>query len=481
MSRPRSRGTRHQTHESRQGVVKAAKRASRDRNPTALLQEVQIYQAQLAAQNDALLRAQAELEETRDQFVALYDFAPSGYLTLDEGGVITRINLTGAALLGRARERLEGLPLLAFVTRAHRAKMLEFLRRCRSSTVSSGESVDLVVQTFDGPREVELLCRPRHVPERKRREFFTAIIDLTERRELEQARKEASEERSVLARRLIETQESERKRIARDLHDNVGQQITAMRLRLSALSAREQLDADSRAELLAAQDAMVELDRTIDFMSSELRPTSLDLGFLSAIRQFVRQWSTTFGIHTDFETDGLDSIRLHPDLETHVYRVVQEALHNVYKHAAVNSARVTLVHDRAALVVTIQDGGKGFSTRSREPDHSGMGLVSMRERADIIGGTLQVISSPGKGTSVSLRVPDAIGDRGDIGTGRRNAKAAGSRRPTVRAAGTASASPAGARAAKRQDQSRSRRTPTSTRNSFSPLSPSSPLSRKTRR
>src|SRR5262245_21545294 len=94
-----------------------------------LLHELRVYQEELTTQNEALMQAQAVLEETRDRFVELYDFAPNGYMTLDAHGLVLQINLTGAALLGKQRHTIEGLPFIGFVETADRAPVLDFLRR----------------------------------------------------------------------------------------------------------------------------------------------------------------------------------------------------------------------------------------------------------------------------------------------------------------------------------------------------------------
>src|SRR5215467_13404348 len=100
-------------------------------DPQRLLHEIHVYQEELQAQNDALSAAQSAIEETRDRFVELYDFAPNGYLTLDSHGLILRVNLTAAAILGKSKTAIEGMPLLGFVVAGERSGLLDFLRRCR--------------------------------------------------------------------------------------------------------------------------------------------------------------------------------------------------------------------------------------------------------------------------------------------------------------------------------------------------------------
>src|SRR5204863_1911543 len=125
----------------------------------------------------ALARAHSALEETRDQFIELYDFAPNGYLTLDRHGVVLRINLTGAGLLGRPRQAIEGLPLLGFVSRPDRPIVLDFLRRCRGHGDGRDVMGEFVVHTGTVRRDVQIICRPRPTASSgaRTREFFTAL------------------------------------------------------------------------------------------------------------------------------------------------------------------------------------------------------------------------------------------------------------------------------------------------------------------
>src|ERR1051325_3032442 len=120
---------------------------SEDRDRLTLLHDLQVYHEELVAQNDALMKAQAALEETRDRFIELYDFAPNGYLTLDGNGIVIQINLTGATILGKPRHAIEGLPLFGFVADGDRALLLEFLRQCRRTKTSAEISVELIVRS----------------------------------------------------------------------------------------------------------------------------------------------------------------------------------------------------------------------------------------------------------------------------------------------------------------------------------------------
>src|SRR5438309_3819517 len=124
-------GMRRSAREIAEELRQLALRSDDDRDRLSLLHEIQVYQEELVVQNEELARAQAALEETRDRFIELYDHAPNGYLTLDRHGVVLQINLTGAMMLGKSRDAIEGRPLLGFAAQRDRPCVLDFLLRCR--------------------------------------------------------------------------------------------------------------------------------------------------------------------------------------------------------------------------------------------------------------------------------------------------------------------------------------------------------------
>ena len=159
-------------------------------------------------------------------------------------------------------------------------------------------------------------------------------------------RRLAEQQITMLFRRLISTQEEERRRIARDIHDQVGQQMTALRMRLEALRARAGGDPTMGAQVEGAQRLAGELDESIEFLTSQLRPSTLDnLGLAVSLRDLVHGWGRRFGIPAEFETSAPD-MRLADDVETNLYRIAQEALHNVVKHAQARNVSVLSVAPR---------------------------------------------------------------------------------------------------------------------------------------
>jgi PAS domain S-box-containing protein len=392
-------------------LQRLAERGAEDLNRVELLHEIQVYQEELTAQNEELLHAQTVLEETRDRFIELYDYAPNGYLTLDAHGLVLQINLTGATFLGKARTTIEGMPLLGFVSVPHKPRLLDFLRRCRNSEDGASLEAEITLALPDGAREVQLFCKPRLNAITRRREYLTTLLDITERRRMESERTQAATDRAALASRLITIQDDERHRIARDLHDNIGQQVTALRLKLEGIAITVTAE-PTRESLVEAQRMFEELDRQLDFIAAALRPAVLDLGIVPALDQYVRDWGRTFGIIARFHASGIVGVRLPAETETHLYRVAQEALNNVYKHASAKAVSVVLQRKGADVRLIVEDDGRGFepppaSHVRSDSLTSGFGLSGMRERAQLLGGRIEIESTPGNGTTVMLRVPAA--------------------------------------------------------------------------
>jgi PAS domain S-box-containing protein len=218
------------------------------------------------------------------------------------------------------------------------------------------------------------------------------------------------EERFKLLHKLVTAQEEERRRIARDMHDSLGQQLTALRLKLASMKNDNFLDPRIAASLETLQEMGRRIDSEVNFLVWELRPAVLDdLGLVAAIENYVREWSRHFGIPAEFHAGRFPrNERLDTNIETNLYRIAQEALTNVYKHSKAQTASVVIEMRKGGLVLVVEDDGIGFETDGIKRVHgsgSGLGLVGMRERAAIIGGTIEIESSPGQGTTVFVRVP----------------------------------------------------------------------------
>jgi signal transduction histidine kinase len=220
--------------------------------------------------------------------------------------------------------------------------------------------------------------------------------------------REAMAARTELLRRLSTAQEDERRRLSRELHDGLGQELTALILSLKALEHAVPQGAAGRDRLLEVERIVNVIGREAHDLAVELRPTALDdLGLGPALSAYVARWSERTGVAAAFQPLGLDGDRLPPEVETAVYRVVQEALNNVAKHAEARRVGVMVSRQGDELTALVEDDGRGFDPEQAGagPGRRSLGLLGMRERVGLVGGSLVIESGEGEGTVVQARIP----------------------------------------------------------------------------
>ena len=248
-------------------------------------------------------------------------------------------------------------------------------------------------------------------------QFETRLGERT--RDLEDAVREQEAGKDAvtgLVRRLVTAQEDERHRIARDLHDHFGQQLTALRQMLERVKEARGDGDPASADVDRALETTSQIGRDVDFLAWELRPAALDeLGLAAALPRFVKEWSAHTGLPVEFRSGGFDKGQLPREAEVAFYRIAQEALNNVLKHAHASRVDMVLSATDGQVVLVVEDDGIGFDPADSLGKSDGIGLASMRERAVLVGGVVQIESEPGKGTSVYVRRPSgAIGAAKDV-------------------------------------------------------------------
>jgi two-component system CheB/CheR fusion protein len=208
-------------------------------------------------------------------------------------------------------------------------------------------------------------------------------------------------------RELVAAQEEERRRIARDLHDQLGQQLTALRLSLAVCKERAVEDESMAQQLAKAESAATQLDADIEFLAWELQPSQLDQGLVTAIDNYAREWSNHFHVAIDIHASRLDERRLPPQGAVSLYRIAQEALNNVAKHGHATRVAVILEQRDERAVLVIEDNGRGFDVHHTDagPHAQRLGLAGMHERVKLVGGTLDIESVIGKGATVIVQIP----------------------------------------------------------------------------
>jgi PAS domain S-box-containing protein len=257
--------------------------------------------------------------------------------------------------------------------------------------------------------------------------FYAFAQDITERKktqeELQRSRdelefrvlkrtielEESNKARVKVLHQLVTIQEDERQRIARDLHDQLGQQLTALRLKLKILKRLAEGHEELSGQVDEVKEITRQLDSDVDFLAWQLRPTALDdLGIVAALDYYVRQWSKNFKISTEFDANRFGKTEVAPEVGANIYRIAQEGLNNIYKHARATKVNIFLEVVDDFVVLIIEDNGSGFEKDGRNlvwNRSKGMGLIGMHERAALVGGTIEIESAEGLGTTVYARFP----------------------------------------------------------------------------
>jgi signal transduction histidine kinase len=336
-----------------------------------------------------------------------FEFAPHGELWTDGHGVILGANHAASALLQCPKEFLPGKPLGLFFVPDDRSRFYACLSRLWRG--SSADSFDARVNRRDlVQRDLAVVVTKRRDVMSERRDtacFHWRFMDVTDRKRAEAARDE-------LLRRLVTLQEDERRRVARELHDSIGQLLTALALAVDATRKSAPLPSAAEGKLAEVQSLSEELGRTVRDLIFQLRPTALDDGGLCvALGQHVAEWSARTGIVVDYEATAVQVERLPSEMETAVYRIVQEALTNVARHARAHWVSVVVSAHAGQVTVAVEDDGIGFDPEAPIPPGK-LGFIGMRERAALVGGSLDVESSPGGGTTVLARFP--LGNKEEV-------------------------------------------------------------------
>jgi signal transduction histidine kinase len=208
-------------------------------------------------------------------------------------------------------------------------------------------------------------------------------------------------------------QEDERRRIAREMHDQFGEQLTALGHQIVSLKDACGDRSDLRGAVEALDVVAHQLDRDVDHLIWELRPTALDdLGLRAALASHVQNWSNRARIAAELHTLGLLDERLASETETTLYRIAQEALTNVAKHSRADHVDVILERHGDQVVLIIEDDGVGFDPGDNGTTRRGLGLSGMQERASLVGASMQIESAAGKGTTILVRMAVVPAERG---------------------------------------------------------------------
>lgn len=505
-----------------------------------ILHELQVHQIELEMQNETLRQTQLALEESRDRYIYLYDFAPVGYFTLTDAGLIFEANLTGSALLQMDRSKLLQCRFAQFIVPEQRGYWYHRVLRTiqlgvvqnfeLSLTQADGTTIDTRVdclrrkstygeylvylaltnitdnkrvekalnesalryqllfensrdalmtlvppswrftsankatlQLFGATSVTELTAirlwdvSPSRQPDgrtscdkaqemisiamhegshlfewecqRLDGQIFTSEVQLTrmefggevflqatvndisERKKLENEIRKSRQLLRELVKRNEFSREEERKYIAREVHDELGQILTVLRMDVTWITL---CFGEKNQELVLKTQRMNALldqaSRAVRNIVSNLRPTALDMGLIHAIRWLCNEFSAHTGGNCVLHTVE-NHIELDEDRSVAIFRIVQELLTNAARHAAANNVEIHLARQAGDLNIQVRDDGKGFDPEATTMNKS-FGLLGIRERALALRGYVNILSTPGQGTSVTIVVPTR-GDKSD--------------------------------------------------------------------
>jgi len=359
------------------------------------------YEQKLQHANQAILEFAKEVED-------LYQNAPCGYHSLDAQGVFQRINETELKWLGYSRDELIGKKSLKdLLIPEHFQRFDETFPRL----IEQGEINDLEMELISKEgRKLPVLVNATSISDKQGRFLMTrsTLYNMTERRKMETERLEYSKRLEELSRRLVSSQETGRRELSAALHDQTSPNLSAIEINLNVIA--RQLQAEKSPEMAAILDDTFALlhDTTMSIreICSELRPSLLDYaGLIPALEGYANQFSRRTGTKVQLHCNEM-AVKLAPDKESMLFRIIQEAMTNCAKHSGATSINVTLNQSDESTVLTIRDNGVGFVPEllGKNGQRIGQGVLNMREISEFIGGRFRIESSLGKGTLISVEL-----------------------------------------------------------------------------
>jgi len=340
---------------------------------------------------------------------AIVDSAMDAIVTVDAAQNVVLFNRAAEQIFGVRREEAIGAPLDRFLPQRHRAAHRDHIEQFGHTGVSSrrmGDTTTLWALRADGTEfPIEASISQAGVPGQ---DFYTVILrDVTLRKKAQDALQAQKEELRRLSAQVLEAREEEKTRIARELHDELGQLLTALKMDLAWL--RERLppgdtDAAERAERMGRV-----LDQTVGStrrISADLRPLMLDdLGLAEAANWLVGDFASRSGVQCEIRMTGNGELEgIDKSVATAIYRALQESLTNIARHAGARQAWVSVGADNGEIFFEVEDDGRGIAPADLAKTRS-LGLKGMRERVDYLGGSIEVTRAPRGGTRVRVRLP----------------------------------------------------------------------------
>ena len=350
-------------------------------------------------------RSEARLRASEQQFRTIFEAEPSSVQVLDGGGYIQQINAAGLQMLGASElSELQLAPFVQLILPSYRDAFVALHQR-----VLRGESgvLEFEIQTLHGTlRWMDAHAGPLPDINHQGPAMLCVIRDITERQQAQAVQQDHLQQLQGLSRRVLAAQETERRRVAHELHDELGQYLTAIKINLqtSLQGSADAMGARMAENIGIVEEAIQQVRR----LAAALRPSVLDdLGLVPALKWMAEQNAVRGAIEIHFQS-AIFEVRLLPEIETACFRIAQEALTNILRHAGCSRVDIRLFVEVDNLVLTINDNGRGFDVAAAtERAHAGgsLGVIGMLERATLIGGELTLESTLGRGSSLRLSCP----------------------------------------------------------------------------
>ena len=349
--------------------------------------------------------AEAALKESEQKYSTLVEDALIGVYIIKDG-IIEFANDKFAAIYGYEKDELIGMSSLDLVHPEDRALIKEMrAKRLKGDKVPSEYEIRGLKKNGD----TIWVMRSFSLINFKDGPAIAGIVsDMTKRRKAEQALRESDKELRILSNQLLSAEEAERKRIARELHDGIGQALSAIKFSVEN-SLRQLVNEADHSELKSLEAVIPLTQKTIEEVRrivKDLRPAILDdLGILATINWFCREFQNIYAGIRISRKIGIQEGDIPSPLKTVIYRILQEALNNIAKHSRADRVQLSLEKSDSRIALKIQDNGVGFDlakTISLKPSQRGFGLASMRERAKLSGAAFDIVSTVGKGTAIRV-------------------------------------------------------------------------------
>jgi PAS domain S-box-containing protein len=348
------------------------------------------------------------LKQEEERFRALLESAPDAMVVINRTAHMVLVNSAMERLSGYAREELLGEPLLKLTPERFREERAEYYARLFSSPARHDQKLQ---QERWGPRkdgsEFPVEVTFSTIEMRQGTVMAIAVRDITERKRAEEERQRLLEQLRALAARLQSIREEERKRVAREIYDQLGQALTAIKIDFSSL-LQEWRENEKKPSTRSSSilNLLNESFQAVHRIATELRPGNLDdLGLVAAIEWAGEDFQARTGTKCRLDLPPED-IAIDPECATAIFRIFQETLTNVAQHARASEVRVRLAKEGGELTLEVHDNGKGIPEDKLSTGKS-LGILGMRGRAILLGGELAISGLPGNGTTVRVRIPQA--------------------------------------------------------------------------